>query len=78
MKPLETSRLILRKWEKDDADDLFIIMKNPYVLMGGWEPHADINISIEILKEYIESDERLAIQLKNSGKVIGGYKSISR
>ena len=74
MKTIETSRLVLRKWKKEDANDLFDIMKNPSVLMGGWEPHSDINASIEVLKEYIESNERLAIQLKNSEKVIGGIR----
>lgn len=71
MKILDTPRLVLRKWRADDADDLFNIMKNSSVIMGGWEPHPDVNISIEVLKKYVESDERWAVELKYNGRVIG-------
>ncbi len=74
MKTLETERLILRKWQKNDASDLFDIMKNSSVIMGGWKPHSDINMSVEALEEYIESDERWAVTLKDSGKVIGSIR----
>lgn len=71
MKQLETTRLILRKWRKKDVNDLFDIMKNSSVLMGGWEPHSNINITTDVLKEYIEADGRWAVELKASKKVIG-------
>ncbi len=71
MKTLETPRLILRKWRITDAEDLFGIMKSHSVLIGGWKPHSDINVSIGVLNEYVESDERWAVELKNNGKVIG-------
>ena len=74
MKAIETERLFLRKWQKSDVVDLFNIMKNPSVIMGGWKPHSNINASIEILNEYIESNERWAIELKNTGKVIGSIR----
>lgn len=74
MKAIETERLFLRKWQKSDVVDLFDIMKNPSVIMGGWKPHPNINASIEILNEYIESNERWAIELKNTGKVIGSIR----
>lgn len=74
MKTLETLRLVLRKWRINDAGDLFNIMKNSSVIMGGWKPHSDINISIEVLNEYLQSDERWAVELKDSGKVIGGIR----
>ncbi len=74
MERLETSRLILRKWRITDAEDLFDVMKSYSVLMGGWKPHSDINMSVEALNEYIESDERWAVELKSSGKVIGSVR----
>lgn len=74
MKTLETTRLILRKWRNNDVSDLFEIMRNSSVLMGGWEPHSNINFSIEVLNEYIESDERWAVELKDSRKVIGAIR----
>lgn len=77
MKMLETPRLILRDWRKNDVDDLFDIMKNSAVLMGGWKPHANINITTEVLKEYIESGDRWAIELKDNKKVIGCVRVLS-
>lgn len=74
MERLETPRLILRRWKTTDVGDLFDIMRSPTVLMGGWESHSDINMSVEVLKEYVESDERWAVELKSNGKVIGSVR----
>ena len=74
MERLETSQLVLRKWRITDAEDLFDIMKSPSVIMGGWKPHSDINLSVEVLNEYIANDERWAVELKSSGKVIGSIR----
>lgn len=71
MKTLETSRLILRGWRENDLDDLFDIMKDESVLMGGWKPNSDITISAELLNQYIENNDRWAIELKDRNKVIG-------
>lgn len=74
MKALETERLILRKWQKCDICDLFDIMRNSSVLMGGWQPHPNIDMTAKVLDEYIESDERWAVTLKDSGKAIGSIR----
>lgn len=74
MKAFETERLFLREWQKNDVEDLFDIMKNPSVTIGGWKPHSNINTSIEVLNEYIESDERWAVELRDTGKVIGSIR----
>lgn len=71
MKEIETPRLVLRRWKESDLYDLFDIMKSPSVLSGGFEPHTSIDASAELLSKYIESNDRWAIELKNSGKVIG-------
>ena len=71
MIPLETQRLILREWQESDVNDLYDIMKTPSVIMGGWEPHANVNVSRNILNEYINNGDRWAVALKNSKKVIG-------
>ena len=68
---LETQRLILRGWRESDIDDLYNIMKNSSVIMGGWEPHASINVTSDVLNEYIENSDRWAVALKDSEKVIG-------
>lgn len=61
MKAIKTERLFLREWQKNNVRDLFDIMKNSSVIMGGWEPHSSINTSVGFLNEYIESNERWAI-----------------
>ena len=71
MTTLETQRLILRGWRESDVDDLHDIMKNSSVIMGGWEPHANINVTLDVLNEYIENDDGWAVALKDSKKVIG-------
>ena len=76
MKAIETERLFLREWQKNDVRDLFDIMKNPLVINGGWKPHSSINTSVEILNEYIESNERWAVELKDTGKVIGSIRVV--
>ncbi len=75
MKTIETERLILRGWQLDDLDDLYEYAKNPNVgLMAGWEPHSSKEVSLNVLKSFIENDDRWAIVLKESGKVIGSLR----
>ena len=74
MKAIKTERLFIREWQKNDVRDLFDIMKNPSVINGGWKPHSSINTSVGILNEYIESNERWAITVKETGKVIGSIR----
>lgn len=74
MERLETPRLILRRWRTTDVGDLFDIMKSPTVLMGGWKPHTNMNITAEALSGYINNDERWAVELKSNSKVIGSVR----
>ena len=71
MKKIETPRLVLREWNEGDLYDLFDIMKSPSVLAGGFEPHSNTDASAELLRKYIKSNDRLAIELKGIGRVIG-------
>ena len=72
MKTLETERLVLRSWQLSDLDDLYEYAKNPNVgPMAGWEPHSSKDISLNILKSFIEDDEVWAIVFKENNKVIG-------
>jgi len=75
MRTIETERLILRKWQLEDLDDFYEYAQNPNVgPMSGWEPHSSKEMSLNVLKCYIEHDERWAIELKGNGKVIGSVK----
>lgn len=72
MKTLETKRLILRRWQIDDADDLYEYAKDPRVgPMAGWKPHVSKEESLNTLKYYIDHDDGWAIMLKENKKVIG-------
>lgn len=72
MKTLNTERLMLRKFQSSDLDDLYDYAKNPNVGPdAGWEPHVDKSVSKKILDMFIEEDEVWAIVNKASNKVIG-------
>lgn len=69
---LETARLILRPFYMDDLADFFEYASVPGVgEMAGWPHHKDIDTSKRILESFIEDKEVLALQHKNTGKVIG-------
>lgn len=71
MKRLETRRLVLREWKVEDVHDLFEIMKSTSVTIGGWKPHSNINITKEIIENYINDNDSWAIELKDCSKIIG-------
>jgi len=70
-KTLETDRLILRGWRREDLNDLHEYAKNPSMAMGGWKPHANKRASLRALKSFIKEDDRWAIVLKENDEVIG-------
>lgn len=72
MKRLETDRLILRPWAKEDADDLFAYAKLMNVgPKAGWKPHENKHESLQIIKKFIQADDTWAIESKESKRVIG-------
>jgi RimJ/RimL family protein N-acetyltransferase len=73
MKTLETSRLLLREWKLSDSKDLFEYAQSDLVgPNAGWPPHENEEKSKEIIKDFIASKCIYAIELKETGKVIGG------
>ncbi len=69
---LETERLILRMWTKKDAPALYEYAKNPNVgPNAGWKPHASVAESRMIIEQLFMVNTTWAIQLKETGKVIG-------
>jgi ribosomal-protein-alanine N-acetyltransferase len=69
---LETERLILRPFNRDDLEDFFEYASVPGVgEMAGWPHHKTVETSKSILNSFIEGKEVFALQLKESGKVIG-------
>ncbi len=69
---LETDRLILRAWKRDDAEALYKLASDPDVaLMCGWKPHRSVNESESIIYLTMSGPYDFAIVLKETGEVIG-------
>ncbi len=67
----ETERLILRRYRKEDLQDLFEYLSDPEVVK--YEPYKPqtFDEAKENLEWRIGSDEMIAVELKNSQKMIG-------
>ena len=69
---IETDRLILRPWRETDVEDFYEYARVDGVgQMCGWLPHEDLEKSRTILTMFIQEKKTLALELKESGKVIG-------
>lgn len=69
---LTTDRLILRPWTMADLEDFYEYARVDGVgQMAGWLPHKSIEESREILNSFIEHKKTFALELRESGKVIG-------
>ena len=68
---IETERLLLRRYRKDDLQDLFEYLSDAEVLK--YEPYKPMNLAevSEALNERISSDEMIAVVLKATNKLIG-------
>ena len=72
---LETERLIMRRWEDADAEDLYRYASNPDVgPIAGWPPHQSIDESRDVIKNVFNGKEAYAICLKEDGKAIGAIE----
>lgn len=69
---LETTRLILRPWEKSDAQSLY---ENPNVaLMPGFPPHKSVEESLYIIENIFTGSECYAICKKEDNIAIGSIE----
>lgn len=69
---LESDRLIIRSWKKEDLEDFYEYAKVDGVgQMAGWNPHTSIQESEKILSSFIEGKNEFALELKENHKVIG-------
>lgn len=68
---IETDRLIIRNYEEKDLNDLYEYLSDEEVVR--FEPYSALNLeeTKKNLEWRISSDEIFAIELKNSGKMIG-------
>ena len=69
---LETERLILRPWTWEDLEDFYAYSSiEDLGQMAGWTPHKTIDESRTILDSFIRHKKTFAIELKETGRVIG-------
>lgn len=72
---LETERLILRRWEESDAEDLYKYASNPDVgPIAGWPAHQSLDESRKVINNVFNGKEVYAICLKEDGKAIGAIE----
>ncbi len=76
MRTIETERLHLRPWRREDVEDLYAYAKNPNVgPNAGWKPHESLQESQDILQGWLNEDETKsctwAIVPKETGHVSG-------
>lgn len=71
-KVLETQRLILREFNKNDLTDFYEYASVDGVgEMAGWSHHENIETTKEILNSFIKDNKVFAIVYKENNKVIG-------
>lgn len=69
---LETKRLILRRWEESDAEDLYRYASDPDVgPIAGWAVHTSADYSREIIRTVLSAPETYAVVLKETGRPVG-------
>ena len=69
---LETPRLILRPWRQEDLEDFYAYASVDGVgEMAGWTHHRSVEESQTILSSFIAGKKTFAIELKETGCVIG-------
>ena len=69
---IETPRLILRPWRETDLDDFYTYASVPGVgEMAGWPHHSSLEDSRRVLRMFLKDKDVLALESKDTGKVIG-------
>lgn len=72
---LETDRLILRRWEESDAEDLYTYASDPDVgPIAGWPAHQCLDESRDVIRNVLNGKEAYAVCLKEDGKAIGAIE----
>ena len=72
---LMTQRLILRRWNQKDAEDLYRYACDPDVgPIAGWPPHKNPDESRTVIRDVLNGREAYAICLKEDGRAIGAIE----
>ena len=69
---IETERLLLRPWDKEDAQDLYLCARDPAIGPPcGWAPHTSLQESQTVLAQVLCVPETYAIVPKEWGRPVG-------
>ena len=69
---LTTERLVIRRWEEEDAEALFPLAADPAVgPIAGWPPHQSVEESRNVIRSILSGPETYAVCLREDGRVIG-------
>lgn len=69
---IETERLVLRPWSETEAEEMFKYASDPDIgPIAGWNPHASVEESREIIRTVFAAPEVYAVVLKSTGKPVG-------
>lgn len=72
MKELQTKRLILRRWNEDDAEELYRYACDPDIgPVAGWPVHTSVENSREIIRNVLSAEGTFAVVLKATGLPVG-------
>lgn len=72
---LETERLILRRFDESDAENVYLYAKDPDVgPIAGWPPHKSVDESREVIRNVFSGAEAYAVCLKSDNKAIGAIE----
>ncbi len=71
----ETERLILRRWEESDAEDMYKYASDPDIgPAAGWPAHHSVEESRDIIKNVFNGREAYAVCLKKDGRAVGAIE----
>ncbi|MBQ6374585.1 MAG: GNAT family N-acetyltransferase [Clostridia bacterium] len=72
---LQTQRLILRRWEERDAENLYRFASDPDIgPIAGWPAHRSVEESRNVIRDVLNGKEAYAICLKTDGMAIGAVE----
>ena len=72
---METERLIFRRWNEADAEDLYNYASDPAVgPIAGWPVHQSVEESREIIRTVFCGEEAYALCLKSNNRAIGAIE----
>ena len=72
---IETDRLILRRWQKNDAESLYKYAKDKDVgPIAGWPPHKSVEESLNVIKNVLVGKECYAVCEKENNIAIGSIE----